>query len=72
MTEQEKREATRRKLQADTEAFLAAGGKITEIPAGISGEMSKYSKAWTPEMEESAKRGAKMNAKNWKQKEAEA
>jgi hypothetical protein len=34
-------EAIRRDLTADVEAYLASGGKITEIPAGVTSESIK-------------------------------
>jgi hypothetical protein len=35
------REALRKQLQADVEAFLAAGGKINEIPANVVSDPPK-------------------------------
>jgi hypothetical protein len=35
---QEERDAARAALQADVAAFLASGGTITEIPAGVTSE----------------------------------
>lgn len=32
----------REKIERDTEAFLRSGGKITQVPPGVSGDKSKF------------------------------